>query len=412
MRHRVGPRHARRPAPTLLRGIYLPRSMDAGAHAMTTFGIPLLVLATTNSAVLTGVAFALEWVPRLAAFALAGAMVDRYGASPVFRTASVLRALTVVAAALALPYSDGVGATVTVMLLAASTGVLSEFSYIAAETAGGAASRAAGSRAHRVQSVLLGIDQVGTLAGPALAGLLLERYGATGMLTVIAGFSLLAGLLAPRQRDGRAAGLPEPVMKGLRTGWSTMRSLPALCWLVVGLTLSNLAVGLLQAAAPVIVIQHMGRSSADVGMIWSVAAVATLVAVALWRRAIDRYGLWPVGAVAAAIAATTCLAVTLTHTYTTYLVLIAVLMAAEGGMTVMLRTLRSHLIPASAFGSTLALSALILLAPFPVAGVLIALTPPTLLVHVMTGCAVLQAVGLAVTFARLRAAPGLRTALA
>ena len=59
MRSRVGPWHARRPVPTLLRGIYLPRSTDAAAFAMATYGIPLLVLATTNSATLTGLAFAL-----------------------------------------------------------------------------------------------------------------------------------------------------------------------------------------------------------------------------------------------------------------------------------------------------------------------------------------------------------------
>ncbi len=137
MRSSVGPRHARRPVPTLLRGIYLPRSMDAGAFAMTTYGIPLLVLATTHSAALTGVAFALEWVPRLGAFAVAGAMVDRHGTTRVLRLASALRATVVVAAALALPQMDaGLPTTVTVMLLAALTGVLTEFSYIAAETAG------------------------------------------------------------------------------------------------------------------------------------------------------------------------------------------------------------------------------------------------------------------------------------
>ena len=200
MRSSVGPQEARRLAPALLRGIYLPRSMDAAAFAMTTYGIPLLVLATTNSAALTGLAFALEWVPRLASFAVAGAMVDRYGTTRVFRLASALRAAVVVAVAFVLPEVDGgLGATVTVMLLAVSTGVLTEFSYIAAETAGGAASRMAGERAHRVQSVLLGIDQVGTLGGPALAGLLLDRSGATGMLATIAGFSLLATACAPRQ---------------------------------------------------------------------------------------------------------------------------------------------------------------------------------------------------------------------
>ncbi|MCZ0974302.1 MFS transporter [Streptomyces albulus] len=412
MRSRVGPRHARRPVPTLLRGIYLPRSMDAAAFAMTTYGIPLLVLATTNSAALTGAAFALEWIPRLGAFAVAGALVDRHGTTTVLRLASAARAVVVLTAALLLPaLPQGWATTVTVMLLAASTGVLTEFSYIAAETAGGVASREAGDRAHRVQSVLLGIDQVATLAGPALAALLLQWAGATGMLTAIAGFSLLTTALAPCQfhREQAAA---QPVFQGLRTGWQTLRSLPTLGWLVTGLTVSNLAVGLVQAAAPVIVVKHLGHSTADVGLVWSAAAVTSLVAIAVCRRAIDRWGLWPVGALSATIAASACLAVSLTHTYSVYLALIAVLMAGEGGLTVVLRTLRSHLIPAQVFGATLSLTILLLLLPFPLAGVLVAAVPPALLGHVITGCAVLQALGLITAFARLRTAPGLRTSFA
>ncbi|MFC6512027.1 hypothetical protein ACFQFR_03140 [Streptomyces goshikiensis] len=113
---------------------------------MTTYGIPLIVLATTRSATLTGLAFALEWIPRLAAFSLAGSTVDRHGTKRVFRLASVLRALVVLAAAVILPtQAGGLGATITVMTLAALTGVATEFSYIAAETAGAAASKDAGS---------------------------------------------------------------------------------------------------------------------------------------------------------------------------------------------------------------------------------------------------------------------------
>ncbi|MET9294350.1 MFS transporter [Streptomyces sp. NPDC003077] len=387
--------------------------MDAAASAMTTYGIPLLVLATTGSAALTGLAFALEWVPRLLAFALAGALVDRYGTIRVFRLATVLRAAVVLAAALLLPtQADGLGATVTVMLLAASTGMLTEFSYLAAETAGGVASRSGGECAHRIQTVLLGIDQTATLAGPVLGGLLLEWGGPTGMLTVLAAFSLLAGAFALRQPRHRRTTAPASVVRSLRTGWVTLRSLPALAWLVAGVTLSNLAIGLLQAAAPVIVVQQLGHSHADVGLVWSAAAIASLAAVAACRRAIDRWGLWPVGAVFAFVTTAACLAIPLAHTYQAYLAVLAILMAGEGGITVVLRTLRSHMILADAFGSTLSLTILLLLLPFPVAGLLVTAVPSALLGHVITGCAVLQAVGLAAAFTRLRTVPGLRAFLA
>ena len=194
------------PTAGLLRSIYLPRTADALAFAMSTYGIPLLVLATTRSSALTGLAFALEWIPRLAAFGWAGAIVDRRGASVIFVLASLGRALALAAGAVLLhSHPSGTVASATVMALAATTGVLTEFSYIAAETAGATAARRAGTRAHRVQAVLLGIDQTATLAGPALAGVLLLT-GPPQMLAVVTALSLLAALLALRTPPSRRPG--------------------------------------------------------------------------------------------------------------------------------------------------------------------------------------------------------------
>ncbi|MEU6964302.1 MFS transporter [Streptomyces chrestomyceticus] len=404
-------RHARHPT-GLLRSIYLPRTADALAFAMATYGIPLLVLATTRSSALTGLAFVLEWIPRLAVFGWAGAVVDRRGAAVVFFLASLGRALAVAVGALVLLlWPSGAVASVTVMSLAALTGVLTECSYVAVETAGAAAGRRAGARAHQVQAALLGIDQSATLAGPALAAALL-LVGPSSMLAVIMVLSLLAALLALRTPPSPLA--PARASKsstgaGLLTGWRTIRSLPALGWLVTGLTLSNLTIGLFQAAGPVIVVNHYGQSTTAVGLIWSAAAAATLVTVAVCRFAIDRLGLWPVGAACAAVASLACLAAAQAPDYLSYLILVAALMAADGGMTVVLRTLRSRLIPADRFGSTLSATILILLLPFPIAGAFTALTPPDALAHLLTGCAVLQAIGLLFAFARLRTDPALRT---
>ncbi|MFC5218883.1 MFS transporter [Streptomyces coerulescens] len=407
----VTPRQARH-TDGLLRSIYLPRTADALAFAMSTYGIPLLVLATTRSAALTGAAFALEWIPRLAAFGWAGSVVDRRGAAVVFHLASLGRALALAAGAVLLHlHPSGIVAGATVMVLAATTGVLTEFSYIAAETAGAAAGRRAGARAHRVQAVLLGIDQTAILAGPALAGVLLLA-GPAPMLAVITVLSLLAALLALRTPPSPVAPARAPKGQsgaGLLAGWRTIRSLPALGWLVTGLTLSNLATGLLQAAGPVIVVEHFGQSTTAVGLVWSAAAAATLLAVTICRFALDRLGLWPVGAACAILASLACLAAAQAPGYLSYLVLVAVLMAADGGMTVVLRTLRSRLIPPEQFGSTLSATILILLLPFPIAGVLTALTPPAALGHVITTCAALQALGLFCAFARLRTDPALRT---
>ncbi|PIM71820.1 MFS transporter [Streptomyces sp. JV178] len=377
---------------------------------MTTYGIPLLVLATTGSAALTGLAFALEWLPRIGAFTVAGTLVDRYGTARVFRAACLARAVAVLAAAVVLAVLDArtLAATVTVMLLAASTGVLTEFSFVAAETAGSEASRKAGDRAHRVQSVLLGIDQTATLAGPAISGLLLQHGGPAAMLGTLASLSLLAAALGPRVRTAAPLGVAS-AKRGLRAGWTTLGSLPALAWLVGGLVVSNGAMALLQAAVPVVIVTELDHSSADAGVIWSAAAVASLLAITASRAAIDRWGLWPVGAVAATVAAAATFAVAQADTYRGYLLLIAVVMAGEGSLTVVFRTLRSRLIPPEVFASTLAVTVLLLLLPFPAAGLLVAAVPPAQLGHAVTIAAALQALGFAVAFARLRSLPSLPT---
>lgn len=157
-----------------------------------------------------------------------------------------------------------------------------------------------------------------------------------------------------------------------------------------------------QAAAPITVIHHFRYSTAAVGSVWSAAAVASLIAVWASRRAIDRFGIWSVGAGAAAVSTAACLATALAPSFTAYTVAVAVVMAGEGAITVVLRTLRSRLIPAQAFGSTLAVTIILLLLPFPLAGALITIVPTAEIPHLLLACAALQGLALSACFAGLR----------
>jgi hypothetical protein len=369
---------------------------------MTTYGIPLLVLGTTNSSSLTGVAFMLAWAPRLCTFSLAGMAVDRFGPTRVFRSAASARALITGLAVPALAMTDDATASSLVMLLAACAGCLTQFSFIAAESVGAVASRDAGDTAHRVQSVLLGIDQAAALVGPAAGGLLLQWSGASGMLLTISVMSLLSAAIAPstRQAPPRAPEATGPVARGWRTGWCTLRALPTLAWLVAGLSLSNLALGLLEAATPVIVVQQLGQPTASVGLVWSCAAAASLLAVATCRVTVDRWGLTRVGRCAALVTIVPCFLIAHADSYPTYLILAALFLAGDSVLAVVLRTLRSQLIPAEVFGSTLSVTVLILLVPYPVAGILMAIVDPTDIRTVITICAGLQCLGLVFAFRR------------
>jgi hypothetical protein len=210
------------------------------------------------------------------------------------------------------------------------------------------------------------------------------------MLMVLGGLSLLSAAAAPRSQQAPLRGHKRstPAASGWRTGWSTLRSLPSLAWLVSGLALSNLALGLLETATPVLVVKQLGRSSASVGLVWSCAAAASLLAVAICRTVIDRWGLTTVGRWAALVTSVPCFLIPLADSYVAYLALIAVFMAGDSVLSVVLRTIRSLLIPAEVFGSTLSVTVLLLLLPYPLAD-------PADLPVLITICAMVQSLGLA-----------------
>jgi hypothetical protein len=375
------------------------RAADALASATATYAIPLLVLVTTGSTALTGLAFLLEWSPRLAAFTFAGTLVDRLGAGRVFRMANLVRTAVVALAGavlLALP-SSGTATTCLVLAFGAASGLLAEVSFVAVETLGAEAGRSLGDAAHRVQAVQTGIDQGAVLVGPLLGGLLLLA-GPTALLTAVALSALTAALTTS---GGTIVAGYRPVPSSLLTGWATLRGTPALAWLVGGLAASNLATGVLQAAAPITVVHHFRCSTVAVGAVWSTAAVASLIAVWASRRAIDRFQVWPVGAVAAAVSTAACLATALAPSFPAYTAAVAVVMAGEGALTVVLRTLRSRLIPRRAFGSTLAVTIILVLLPLPLAGALIALVPTAELSHLLLACGLVQGLVLGGCLVRL-----------
>ncbi|MGY4968332.1 MFS transporter [Streptomyces nigrescens] len=390
---------------TSLSRSYLLRTADALATAVATYGIPLLILTTTGSATLTGLAYVVEWVPRLAAFTVGGALVDRHGPRAVFRAANAARTALVAVTAVVLGLLPaGTGATAVALAFSAATGVLGQLSFLSAEAVGAANGLQVGRDAHRVQSVQIGIDQGALIAGPLLGGVLLLA-GPVAMLAAVAAFSLIAAAGTAGWRTASVALAGDgslPLVRSLSTGLRTVAGIPALAWLVAGLAASNLALAVIEASAPITVIQHFGHSSAAVGVVWGTGAAGSLLALAACRRGIDRWELWPVGIAGAAGVSLGSLAIALAPGFAAYAVGVALLLGADAVMTVVLRTLRARLIPASGFGTTLSVTIVAVLVPFPLAGALIAAIPPSGLPALLTVCAVVQGTVLAAAFTGLR----------
>ncbi|MFD0259024.1 hypothetical protein ACFVH7_12215 [Kitasatospora indigofera] len=231
-----------------------------------------------------------------------------------------------------------------------------------------------------MQSVLTGTDRAALLIGPALGGLLLLT-GPALLLTAGAILSTITATAALTVRSERPRlyavtdTVPPSLLARTATGLGVLRRTPALGWLVGTLACVNLGSGLVQLTAPITVTRDLHHSAAAVGLVWSIAVLATFAAVTLTRRAIDRHGLQRVGTAAAVAICTATLATALAPSLPLYTGAVVLLMAGEGAATVVLRAGRVRLIPERAFAATLTTTVLLALAPIPLAGLLVALWP-------------------------------------
>ncbi|TQE34190.1 MFS transporter [Streptomyces ipomoeae] len=381
---------------------YLLRAADGVAGTTVMYAVPLIILTTTGSVALTGLAFLLEWLPRLLTMVGAGPLVDRRRPERVFAYVCALRTLAAVATGTALLLADGGAASAVVLSFGVLSGMLTEVSFLAVESLGAQASRHASERAHRVQAVLVGIDQSALLAGPLLGGLLLLA-GPTVLLTALAALSLFAavgacGLPSTLRSADSLPKRPSTPWAGLLIGCQVIASRPALGWLVASMTTCGLISGVLHVSAPITLTADFEFSTATAGTVWSIATVPSLLAIAAAHRVIDRLGLWATGLTGAAALSVAALTAALATSALVYGIALAVLLSGEGVLSVVLRTARARLIPPAVFASTLAVTLLMILAPFPLAGALVAALPPSRIPTLVLTCALLQMAVTAVGF--------------
>jgi hypothetical protein len=70
---------------------FIGRFLGSLADQFLLFAVPLMIFKTTGSIAWSGVAFSLEWLPRILSFPIAGAVVDRFGSKPVYLSADIIR---------------------------------------------------------------------------------------------------------------------------------------------------------------------------------------------------------------------------------------------------------------------------------------------------------------------------------
>ncbi|WTW91940.1 MFS transporter [Streptomycetaceae bacterium NBC_01309] len=393
---------------------HVVRATDGLTTSVQQFALPMMIFTATGSATWSGVAFVVEWLPRLCAIPMSGLRVDRHGPRRVLIITNLARCGVTVVALVWLLADPGAWAAL--IGLAIIVGLLAECSYVASEAAGAEVTDRAA--AHRVQSTQAGIDQTVLVIGPPTAALVLMTTGSTGVLLGSAILGALVPVLAvtlpvaaPVTPRWNADAVSEPVSvsmrDGVRTGLRVVTRNRLLSCVVIVAAAQNLMLAVLLAATPAMALGRYGMRESTVGLMWTCGAIGSLAAIVVARRAIGRNGrLWHVGLVSSLLAGFATVTAGTASSGPLFFAGVALLVTADGAGAVYLRTARTQVIPPDVFGVTISVVVLLVLVPYPFAGALVAVVPREHLSSLITVCGLVATAVAASAVMRVRREPG------
>lgn len=197
----AAPPRSRRALP----GLLTATAASVTANAMVAVLVPWLVLTRTGSPAQAGLVGSVAFAAAVPALVAGGPLIDRWGRRRVAALADLLSAVAVAA----LPLLDAtVGLTLAATLALVGVGALFDGPGAAAREAGRPDVAAlAGAPLSRVNARGEAAEQVGGVAGPALAGVGIAALGALGSLWTAAALLALAAAVTwlTLPPDGRCA---------------------------------------------------------------------------------------------------------------------------------------------------------------------------------------------------------------
>ena len=234
-------------------------AVSLSGNVIMTVAVPWLVLTTTGSAALTGIAIAAGAGAAAAGGRAAGRIVAAIGAARASALADVLSGLAVVPLPVLLAY-DTLELWHVVMLAVAGT-LADSAGSTARQSMVPAAADVSGYRRERANALFTSAEHVGYLLGAPVAGLLIAALGVGGALWVTAAsFGFAAVVVATRVRVPRAPAVLGPAgTVRLREAVAFIWGDPALRALVVFPTSVVLLVGpLVPIVLPVLAREAFG----------------------------------------------------------------------------------------------------------------------------------------------------------
>ncbi|MFI0976600.1 MFS transporter [Streptomyces sp. NPDC021093] len=339
------------------------------------FAVPLIVYTATGSVSLAGLAFMVEWLPRLFSLPVAGLLTDRFGGRRVYTVADGLRAVACALTLLALFRWPAHTFAWTAALMAVCAFCYAQ-AFIALEST--VPDLVPEKDLAKAQSVLQVINSGAGVFGPALGGVLLIWIPPTHLLSVAGamfavsalGVLALKGIGSQASRD--AGAVRRSVSDDLRVGVRSLTAKPVLLSLVGVSMVVNLMVGLAVATGAALTVGHFKQDDSVFASLQMAVGVLSIAAFVLMPWLLRRVSVYRIGAVAFVVSAVGGVLMGAAPTFPAYVLGYGLCIGLCGLFNVFIRLERLHWIEPEERGRVISLIVLLNQSTMPMAGLLVA----------------------------------------
>jgi MFS family permease len=356
-------------------GFMAGRLLAAFGDQMLMFAIPLLVYKTTGSATKSGLAFAIEWTPRLLSLPLAGSVADRLGGVRLFMRSDLVRALACLTAFLFLQCVPGIEPFYVLAALAALAAFFFAQSFVALEAL--VPKMVANDKVPNAQAMLQMCDEASYFIGPLAAGVIVLWLPCHALI-VLAGlfFALssstiaLVGFhiksIAPVGTEVCSLG------RDIAHGVTIVLREKSLVILVLLSILINAAIGTSLALNPIISTGVFGVSDQLYGSVNSSVGLVAIICLVLipWLR--QRFSLLALCLGSLTIMCTGGAVAATAPQFWLFVLGMAMMIGGVNVFNVYMRSERARLIPSQDLGKAIGVMGLLALVSLPVSGLLVA----------------------------------------
>ncbi len=354
---------------------FISRFFAALGDQVLLFAVPLIIYAQTKSVALAGLAFFIEWLPRVLSLPVAGTLSDRFGGKVVYLTADIVRAIVGFSAFyLLLNFADNTFVVLSVMM--AISAFFYAQSFIAMESM--VPKLVDKADLAKAQSMLQAIEQGTLVFGPMLGAAFIVYFDAFYLIAVAAGlfllaFATIATIKLPDMSN--PAALKSNIFKQVKTdfihAWGIIVARPNLVLLIVLSVSINLIIGTAIATAAMLSTGYFNISSVEFGFQQSFAGAVTLVVLIGLPFIINKVSVFTLGMLAYSVICMGAIFIGVSNEYWIYALCYALILASGDVFNVYIRTERALVIPKEHLGKTIGLIVFLNQLTLPIAGIIV-----------------------------------------